>query len=136
MTTNKARKYLNRGHKLPPELRPATAPSAQKPQFFLAILFATLSSYAHCQSEELIQRNLSINWRLEVIGAQLGNMQCGARQITYKGRSDNGAAMFWLNIECRGNKGGGSSGGFEAVCGVTNQQVIRSSMYTAICHPG
>jgi hypothetical protein len=116
--------------------RPALALSAKKTKFLLSFLLTIISSHAHCQSQELIQKNLSINWRLEVIGAQLGNMQCDARQITYKGRASNGAAMFWLNIECKGDRGGGSSGGFEAVCGITNQQVIRSSMYTAICHPG
>ena len=80
------------------------------------------------------QRNLSINWQLEAEGNQLGNSSCQVTNISSQGRSSSGEAKFLVNVRCSSRQGSGTSGGFEVFCGIQNQQVVRSSTFTAVCN--
>ena len=90
------------------------------------------------QKNDIRSRNLAINWRVETIGGQSGNSYCQASNITYKGRNPNdGTAIFWINVDCRsygrGGSGGGASGGHFRYCGITQQEIMRSTSLTSVC---
>ena len=101
--------------------------------FAVIILYAT---GALGQSrDEIKARNMAISWELEARGKQNGQFFCNVKAITPRGRTSDGAAYFWVNIECLNGSGrAGSSGGWEVYCGLHLQRVIRSSMFDAVCH--